>query len=121
MTLFQHRPHELYYDDIVDDFREWYNKHDHKVVVDRYEPYGGNISYLTYLGKSSYEIKLATYSPSVDDSTDDIGFMFNLYDTFITGKERIIRMRVPVSRDFNELELKFDCEFVTSDILKEQI
>ena len=121
MTLFQHRPHELHYDDIVDDFREWYNKHDHKVVVDRYEPYGGNISYLTYLGKSSYEIKLATYSPSVDDSTDNIGFMFNLYDTFITGKERIIRMRVPVSRDFNELELKFDCEFVKSDILKEQI
>ena len=121
MTLFQHRPHELHYDDIVDDFREWYNKHDHKVVVDRYEPYGGNISYLTYLGKSSYEIKLATYSPSVDDSTDDIGFMFNLYDTFITGKERIIRMRVPVSRDFNELELKFECELVKSDILKNQI
>ena len=121
MTLFQHRPHELHYDEIVDDFREWYNKHDHKVVVDRYEPYGGNISYLTYIGKSSYEIKLATYSPSVDDQTDDIGFMFNLYDTFITGKERIIRMRVPVSRDFNELELKFDCEFVKSDILKEQI
>ena len=47
--------------------------------------------------------------------------MFNLYDTFITGKERIIRMRVPVSRDFNELELKFDCELVKSDILKNQI
>ena len=121
MTLFQHRPHELHYDDIVDDFREWYHKHDHKVVVENNETPCGNISYLTYFGKSSYEIKLATYSPSVDDSTDDIGFMFNLYDNFITGKERIIRMMVPVSRDFNELELKFDCELIKSDYLKNQI
>ena len=30
-------------------------------------------------------------------------------------------MRVPVSRDFNELELKFECELVKSDILKNQI
>ena len=67
MTLFQHRPHELHYDDIVNDFKEWYHKHDHKVVVENNETPCGNISYLTYLGKSSYEIKLATYSPSVDD------------------------------------------------------
>lgn len=38
-----------------------------------------------------------------------IGFKFNLYDNFITGQERTLRLHVPQDQDFDKLWLKFDC------------
>lgn len=43
------------------------------------------------------------------DDISDVGLMFNLYDTFITGKDRILSMGVPSDKDFNRLFLNFDC------------
>ncbi len=37
-----------------------------------------------------------------------VGFLFNLYDTFISGKDRIIHIKVPRNPDYNQMELKFD-------------
>lgn len=37
----------------------------------------------------------------------EVGFRFNLYDNFITGSERTIKMDIPRSKDFNNLVLKF--------------
>lgn len=38
-----------------------------------------------------------------------VGFDFNLYDNFITGNERTLRLVVPKDKDFNQLHLKFTC------------
>ena len=38
-----------------------------------------------------------------------IGFKFNLYDNFISGQERILRLHVPQQTDFDKLILKFTC------------
>lgn len=119
---------------MVSEFLDWYHKHDNKVSVEIDETYGSNASFLTYLGKSSYEVKLATYCPIVvkckgsefseleinEKVPDDmeVGFLFNLYDTFITNQERIIRLRVPVDKDFNELKLCFDQKVVGTLINK---
>lgn len=40
--------------------------------------------------------------------TKNVGLMFNLYDTFISGKDRIIRINVPSNKNFNDLYLSFD-------------
>ena len=39
-----------------------------------------------------------------------VGLMFNLYDTFVTGNDRILSMTVPRDKDFNNLVLKFEWE-----------
>lgn len=36
-----------------------------------------------------------------------VGFMFNLYDNFITGSKRTLKVRVPKDTDFNQLHLRF--------------
>ena len=46
----------------------------------------------------------------VDGEFQDVGIGFNLYDTFISGKDRILNVHVPVNPDFNNLYLKFGCE-----------
>lgn len=38
-----------------------------------------------------------------------VGFDFNLYDNFITGNERTLRLVVPKDKDFNQLHLRFKC------------
>ena len=38
-----------------------------------------------------------------------VGFDFNLYDNFITGNERTLRLVVPKDKDFNNLHLRFQC------------
>lgn len=43
------------------------------------------------------------------DEHTKIGFNFNLYDNFISGAERTIRLTVPKDKDFNKLHLKFKC------------
>lgn len=104
---------------------------------------------MNILGDGSYEMVLATYSPTdlvlIGDESDPskwewiglnqntfrtlrnsetgydggkyvisngdggngVGFMFNLYDTFISGNDRVLRVVVPVSKDFNQLDLVF--------------
>lgn len=37
-----------------------------------------------------------------------VDFLFNLYDTFISGDDRIIQMSIPKDKDFNNLTLKFE-------------
>jgi hypothetical protein len=37
--------------------------------------------------------------------------MFNLYDTFISGNDRVMKVIVPRDPDFNRIMLKFDIEF----------
>jgi len=172
MTLFQ--PSRSKYDDSNMEkdengstpFLEWYGRHNRKTVVSMLEEYGGNVSYLKCLGAGSYEIQLATYSPTelmlehagedgttkqvttrldddqfrkmrssndeykefvdydengeshivkkyvFDNGTDKtkVGFKFNLFDNFITGNDRTLRLSVPKDTDFNRLHLKFRCD-----------
>ena len=42
----------------------------------------------------------------------DVGLMFNLYDTFITGNDRVLRIVVPQDKDYNRLFLKFEVELI---------
>ena len=170
MTLFQ--PSRDRYDDLnlqkdekgLTPFITWYKNHNRKTVVSLAQDYGDNISKLTCFGAGSYEIELATYSPTgivvepsdetmpiplnmdkfreiradedeknkyrdfheidedgqertvrkyVFDNGDDkdakVGFNFNLYDNFISGAERTLRVTVPKDKDFNKLHLKFQC------------
>ena len=46
-----------------------------------------------------------------------VGFDFNLYDNFITGNERTLRMVVPKDKDFNKLHLRFTCNVHHKDFL----
>lgn len=46
--------------------------------------------------------------------------MFNLYDNYISGSERIIKVQVPKSKDYNDLKFKFKCEKVGFDSLDVQ-
>ena len=70
MTLFQ--PSRDRYDDpnlAKDDngftpFKSWYEKYNRRTVVSILKDYGGNKSNFTCLGAGSYEIELATYSPT---------------------------------------------------------
>ena len=70
MTLFQ--PSRDRFDDInlaKDDegltpFISWYKNHNRKTVVSIEDDYGGNISRLSCLCAGSYQIELATYSPT---------------------------------------------------------
>lgn len=130
---------------VVDEFKSWFRMHNRKTVVSLdEETYGGNVSKLKCLENGSYELVLATYSPTdivdgagkwhhlgadtfldmrdADDdsyvdgkyvfdngSSGEVGFVFNLYDTFITGKDRILRIDIPVDKEFNKLMVKFDC------------
>jgi hypothetical protein len=177
MTLFQ--PSRDKYDDPnlekdengLTPFISWYKVYNRKTVVSLQKEYGGSISNLTCLGAGSYELELATYSPtdlvlngksivdipldsdtyrairsgqdtkneyksfiddegnkvskyvfdnSVADGKSDfakVGFKFNLYDTFITGEERILHMVVPKDTDFNRLYLKFTCQVSHDEML----
>ena len=47
---------------------------------------------------------------AINGEFPSVGFMFNMYDTFITGMERTLRMTVPKDKDFNKLVLKFGWE-----------
>ena len=38
------------------------------------------------------------------------GFMFNLYDNFVSGQDRKIRMTIPMDKDFNKLKFQFEWE-----------
>lgn len=170
MTLFQ--PSKDRYDDPnlqkdekgLTPFISWYRNHNRKTVVYLAQDYGNNISKLTCFGAGSYEIELATYSPTgivvepsdeampiplnmdkfreiradedaknkysdfheIDENGQDhivrkyvfdnggnknakVGFNFNLYDNFISGAERTLRLTVPKDKDFNKLHLKFQC------------
>ena len=46
-----------------------------------------------------------------------VGFDFNLYDNFITGNERTLRLVVPKDKDFNKLHLRFTCDVHHKDFL----
>jgi hypothetical protein len=41
-----------------------------------------------------------------------VGIMFNLFDTFITGNQRTLKIDVPVDQEFDKLIAKFDCVVV---------
>lgn len=157
MTLFQPSQDE-YKHSTVDGFIGWFKEHNRKTLVSLNETYGTNISELKVLGLGSYELELATYSPtdlvlySPDGKTQKsigfnadtyrdiraevdednfysngkyvfkngvydrerkgdftgVGLLFNLYDTFISGNDRVIHIQVPSSIDYNNLELKFE-------------
>ena len=170
MTLFQ--PSGDRYDDTnlakddngLTSFITWYKNHNRKTVVSIIDDYGNNVSKFNCLGSGSYELELATYSPTgirlysgedtatiplnidkfreIRSDSDDVnkyrdfvsqdedgnyihtkkyvfdngnttttvGFDFNLYDNFITGNERNLRLTVPKDKDFNQLHLRFECD-----------
>ena len=137
-------------------FIDWYKKHNRRTIVSMKELYGGNVTDIKCLGPGSYELDLATYSPTdivvvdpygeqtwwklnsetfrkirsgedlvnnyidrkyVFDNCQEesetgkmstVGILFNMYDTFITGNDRILKMKVPKDKDFNKLFLKFE-------------
>ena len=70
MTLFQ--PSRKRYDDPnlekdengLTPFISWYKVYNRKTVVSMQKEYGGNISNFTCIGAGSYELELATYSPT---------------------------------------------------------
>ena len=158
------------YEDGKTPFINWYNTYNRKTVVSLDSRYGGNISKMTCNGAGSYEIELATYSPTdlvldgkppekiplnsdtfrviradkdphhkyldfhdedgnvskkyVFDNTlaDEsgfakVGFKFNLYDNFISGEERTVRLSIPRDRDFNKLFLRFECKVEHGELL----
>ena len=52
----------------------------------------------------------------VGNSTSKIsGFMFNLYDTFITGQERTLKVVIPRNRDSNMVKLEYCWEVLTDN------
>ena len=63
MTLFQPSQNE-YESSNVERFVNWFEKHNRKTLVSLNETYGTNISELKVLGAGSYELELATYSPT---------------------------------------------------------
>ena len=133
---------------VVEEFKEWFKTHNRKTVVSLDDGvYGGNVSTLKFLDNGSYELVLATYSPTdivdgggnwnhldtdtfldmrdADDGSyqdgkyvfdnhkeGDVGFVFNMYDTFITGKDRVMKIDVPRNNEFNKLQLKFRCKML---------
>ena len=165
MTMFQPSQSE-YRESNIEPFIEWCKDHNRKTMVSFKETYGSNTSELKCLGNGSYELELATYSPTdlvlwsedssrkrgyrlnsetyrdiraerdasnryrsgkyifdngiFDNEKEDeythVGFMFNLYDTFITGNDRILHMTVPRNSDYNSLVLKFDWMPVVDEI-----
>ena len=166
MTLFQPSQNE-YESSNIDDFIEWFNDHNRKTIVSINDTYGSNVSDLKILGFGSYELELATYSPtdlvlyspdgeqeltSIGFNTDtyreirsgssgenkyhngkyvfkngvydderegkftDVGFLFNLYDTFISGNDRVLHVQVPDSIDYNNLDLKFEWKILGGEL-----
>ena len=43
-----------------------------------------------------------------DNVFGDVGLMFNMYDTFMSGKDRILKMHVPVDKEFDQLKFKME-------------
>ena len=148
LTLFQTSKEELFSNEavfVVEDFENWYRMHNRRTVVSLDDDvYGGNVSKLKCLDNGSYELVLATYSPTdlidgngishhlgsdtfqsmryaYDGSYTDgkyvfdngksgpVGIVFNMFDTFISGKERILRIDVPIDKEYNRLQVNFDC------------
>lgn len=70
MTLFQPSKDKYKDSNLAKDedgltpFISWYDTFNRKTVVSVQEEYGGNTSNFVYLGAGSYEIELATYSPT---------------------------------------------------------
>ena len=71
MTLFQPSRDEYDSDNLWKDiqsgstnFIRWYEEHSRKTIVSLNDEYGGNVSNLKILGRGSYQLELATYSPT---------------------------------------------------------
>lgn len=60
----------------------------------------------------SYEDKEYVFDNSLCDKNGfgKVGLFFNMYDTFITGNDRILKFSIPKDKDFNKLILKFEWE-----------
>ena len=43
--------------------------------------------------------------------------MFNLYDSFVSGNERVLKIRLPRSKDSNQLTLKFNCHMINDNLI----
>ena len=82
----------------ADKFREIRAETDQKNKYAEFISYGGN----------GEEIRTKKYV--FDNGVGTlVGFDFNLYDNFISGNERILRLTVPKDKDFNQLHLRFHC------------
>lgn len=65
-------------------------------------------------GKYVFDNALLDYKDDVGDwHFGEVGLMFNMYDTFITGSDRILKMHVPMDKDYNKLILKFEWQVLT--------
>ena len=56
------------------------------------------------------------YDEEKEGKFTSVGFMFNLYDTFISGNDRVLHIQVPSSVDYNNLELKFEWKPVLENL-----
>ena len=86
MTLFQPSMKQ-YSDSTVEEFVEWYRKHDRKTRITFSDSYGSNISSMKLLGNGSYEIELGTYCPT------DIVVGENTWTRLTTDTFRSIRAK----------------------------
>ena len=71
-------------------------------------------SEFTETGDDGTEKKVMKYvfdNSILDDGENfaKVGFKFNLFDNFISGQERTLKIAVPRDTDFNKLHLKFTC------------
>lgn len=64
-----------------------------------------------------YIFENGLYDASDGSAVGTVGFMFNMYDTFITGNDRIIKMHIPIDKDFNKLLLKFEWDVRKDSLL----
>jgi hypothetical protein len=68
--------------------------------------------YRDFIDADGNKVKKYVFDNSIYDKPrlgqfGNVSLKFNLYDTFITGKERILKFIVPRDKDFNKLKLKF--------------
>ena len=69
---------------------------------------------LTFRRIRQKDVKLGEYSDGkyrIDNGVSgDVGLMFNMYNNFISGQDRIVNIAVPKDMDFNRLKLEFEWE-----------
>lgn len=64
-----------------------------------------------YLGESNHHYVLN------NKDGKDVGLLFNLYDSFISGNERILKVNVPRSKDFNSLTFMMSCHLINDNLI----
>lgn len=77
---------------------------------DTYRQVRNGESYGNQYKDKKYIFDNGVYDDKERNTIAKVGFMFNMYDTYINGNDRILKMHIPVDKDFNKLRLNFGWE-----------